>query len=465
MKKVAFHNLGCKVNSYEMDGMMQNFQNAGYEIVDFAQKADIYIVNTCTVTNIADRKSRQMLHRAKAQNEDAIVVATGCYAQTDTAGAMQDEAIDLIVGNNEKVNILKYVEEYLKRRGESEADEESVAKTMKTLDGLTMDDLTQNVEYENFTIEQTGEHTRAYIKIQDGCNQFCSYCAIPNARGRVRSRQVDDVIEEVELLAQNGYGEVVLTGIHLSSYGLDFDERNAAYNSFAGDEGTNEALLDVIEQIARVPGIERIRLGSLEPRLITERFLNRLSRVAKVCPHFHLSLQSGSDTVLERMNRHYTADDFASRVELIRDYYEHPAITTDIIVGFPQESEEEFETTRAYAEKIDLYETHVFKYSRRKGTVADRMQGQIADSVKNYRSGIMIKEALARKERFTEYYVDKIVAMLAEEVEEIDGKSYWVGYTPEYVKCAVAGDYSRGMIVRGIGEVQRDGILFIDVLE
>lgn len=449
MKKVAFHNLGCKVNSYEMDGIMQMFQRSGYKIVDFAQKADIYVVNTCTVTNIADRKSRQMLHKAKSENPNAIVVATGCYVQTDKEGAVKDEAIDLAVGNNEKAKLLEYVEELIRIR-ESNANEAEKScddrSSDKTLGGKTIDNLEKETEYENMNISHTAEHTRAYIKIQDGCNQFCSYCAIPLARGRVRSRRPEDIVREVHSLADNGYCEVVLTGIHLSSYGLD-----NSYNSFIKGESTNEALLSVIAAVADIEGIRRIRLGSLEPGLITDDFMSNLVKIDKVCPHFHLSLQSGSDTVLARMNRQYDSDEYAMRVNLIRKYYEHPAITTDIIVGFPGETEEEFDDTRRFAEKVDLYETHVFKYSRRKGTAADKMPGQHTDKVKSERSRILMGEAAVRTEKYMSYYIGKRVSVLAEDIEEIEGKKYMVGYTPQYVKCAIPCDVTPGTIYEGTG--------------
>lgn len=448
MKKVAFHNLGCKVNSYELDGIMQIFQNNGYEIVDFAQKADIYIVNTCTVTNIADRKSRQMLHKAKANNEEAIVVATGCYVQLDTDGAECDDAIDLIVGNNEKSKLFEYVEEYIKNRGDGS----------KTLGGKTTHDISKETDYENFCIYKTQEHTRAYVKIQDGCNQFCSYCAIPLARGRVRSRRISNIIEEVSTLAANGYKEVVLTGIHLSSYGLD-----ESYNAFASGDEANEALLNAIEAVANVDGIERIRLGSLEPRLITDDFLGRLTKVTKVCPHFHLSLQSGSDTVLKRMNRHYSSAEFADKVALLRKYYEHPAITTDIIAGFPGETDEEFEETKKFANDINLYEAHVFKYSRRKGTVADKLSGQLSDKIKSARSNLLISDSNSRKNDFILYYIGKEVEILLEETEMIDGTKYMVGYTPEYVKCAVETDENSNTIVKIVGDKIADGILISSV--
>ncbi|MBO4905084.1 MAG: tRNA (N(6)-L-threonylcarbamoyladenosine(37)-C(2))-methylthiotransferase MtaB [Lachnospiraceae bacterium] len=434
MKKVAFHNLGCKVNSYELDGISQMFQKRGYEIVEFAQKADIYIVNTCTVTNIADHKSRQMLNRAKAANPDAVVVAVGCYVQNDPDAAVANSSIDIAVGNDHKSQLVDIVEEYLENR----------EKTVdgKTLGGRTISDLTGDCKYEELSISRTSEHTRAFMKIQDGCNQFCSYCAIPLARGRARSRSRESIIEEAKRLADNGYKEVVITGIHLSSYGIEGN-----YNDFARKDSTNRELLSVIEDVASVDGIGRIRLGSLEPRLMTEEFVKTLASVDKVCPHFHLSLQSGSDSVLARMNRHYTTAEFTDRVNLIRSLYEHPAITTDIIVGFPTETEDEFEQTRRFLDEIDLYECHVFKYSRRRGTVADRMEGHLTDAVKTKRSAALIADSDRRKRDFASYYLGKEVNVLTEDTETAGGKEYTVGYTPEYVKAMLPVTQS-GQITR-----------------
>ncbi len=428
MKKVAFHNLGCKVNSYELDGILQMFQKRGYEIVDFAQKADIYIINTCTVTNIADRKSRQMIGRARAQNPDAVIVAAGCYVQTDPEKAVKDEDIDIAVGNNHKSEIVDIVERYIKTDPNEAAD----VYARKTLSGTTISDISKKCSYEDMEVGHTSGNTRAYIKIQDGCDQFCSYCAIPLARGRVRSRSPEDIAKEARRLSENGYKEVVITGIHISSYGLD-----GAYNTFASKDQTNTALLDAIQTVADTPGIERVRLSSLEPRLITDDFIGRLSDIGKVCPHFHLSLQSGCDSVLERMNRHYTTADYKERVELIRRYYEHPAITTDIIAGFPQETEEEFEKTRAFLDEVNLYECHVFKYSRRRGTRADAMDGQLTDAEKSARSTILIRESERRKYDFMEYYKGKRVNVLTEDTQTVKGRVMTVGFTPEYVKAAI----------------------------
>ena len=425
MKKVAFHNLGCKVNSYELDGISQMFQKRGYEIVDFAQKADIYVINTCTVTNIADQKSRQMISRAKTKNPEAIVVAAGCYVQNDPDAASKNDSIDIAVGNNHKSEIVDIVEEYIRIKEEGN-------DPGKMLGGRTVSDLSIPCEYENISISAPAGHTRAFMKIQDGCNQFCSYCAIPLVRGRVRSRSLDDITDEAKRLAGNGYKEIVLTGIHLSSYGLD-----DAYNTFASGQNTNRAMLSAVEAVTSVPGIERIRLGSLEPRLMTDEFVKELAQNYKVCPYFHLSLQSGADTVLARMRRHYTTAEYEERVCFIRSMFEHPAITTDVIVGFPGESEEEFEETRMFLDKVNLYECHVFKYSRRKGTEADRMKGQISNADKAARSEILISDSNRRKSDFARYYIGRTVEVLTEDTQVYDGIEYTVGYTPEYVKVSI----------------------------
>lgn len=448
MRNVAFHNLGCKVNSYEMDGIQQDFQKAGYNIVEFAQKSDIYIINTCSVTNIADRKSRQMIHRAKKQNPNAIVVALGCFVQENPEKAALDEAVDIVIGNNLKSQTFSIVENYLNKAGE---------------ESVYVEDLTKNPQYEDICIEKSAEHTRAFIKIQDGCNQFCSYCIIPYVRGRIRSREKESILNEITIMANAGYKEIVITGIHLSSYGLD----GVSYNEVAKDGYTNKELLDVIDEVSLIEGVERIRLGSLEPRLITDEFLRRLSANKKVCPHFHLSLQSGCDSVLKRMNRHYTTQEYAKRVALIRQYYSHPAVTTDVIVGFPQETEEEFEVTRQYLNEIDFYEVHVFKYSRRAGTVADKMTGQLTDAEKSKRSDILLGDDAKRRKKFMEFYVGEDVSILLEESETIDGKEYMVGHTPDYVKCAIAGECGMaGQIVSAKGAcIIGDGVLLCDHTE
>lgn len=421
MKTVALHNLGCKVNSYEIDVMQQMLQERGYQVVNFDEIADIYIVNTCTVTNIADRKSRQMLHRAKAKNPAAIVVAVGCYVQTGEESVKQDTCIDLAIGNNRKKDIASILEEYLAAREHSGMD--------KTLGGQTVIDVNHTDEYEEMTLKQTAEHTRAYIKIQDGCNQFCSYCVIPYARGRVRSRRPEDIEREIRGLAQNGYQEIVLTGIHISSYGIDFDGRKA-YDG-------NSRLIELVERIHEIEGIERIRLGSLEPRIITPETARRLAALPKVCPHFHLSLQSGCDETLKRMNRRYTAGEYYESVEVLRREFDHPAITTDVIVGFPGETEEEFEQCRSFLEKVQFYEMHIFKYSKRKGTIAAKMEQQVPDDKKAARSNILLAMEKKQSKEFRSRYIGKEAEVLFEETKEIKGKKYQTGHTRDYVKVAL----------------------------
>ena len=430
MKSVALHNLGCKVNAYEMDVMQQMLQEKGYQIVPFDKKADIYIVNTCTVTNIADRKSRQMLHRAKKLNPDAVVVAVGCYVQNGTEAVETDASIDLAIGNNRKKDLVQILEDYLENRQQ----------------GDTVIDIASTDEYEEMQLKETAEHTRAYIKIQDGCNQFCTYCAIPLARGRVRSRKPERVIEEVRGLAKAGYHEIVLTGIHLSSYGLDFlGIRSADYRD-ACEKGY---LLELIEALADIPGIERIRLGSLEPRIITKEFVTRLSACQKLCPHFHLSLQSGCDATLKRMNRHYDTAQFEEGVRLLREAFDRVAVTTDVIVGFPGETEEEFAQTVEFLDRIGFYEMHVFKYSKRAGTPAAAMKQQVPDQVKAKRSDILLQMDEAKSRAYRENYFGEEVEILLEEKKEIDGICYTVGHTKDYVLAAVEGSETTNRFVTG----------------
>jgi len=431
-RKAALHNLGCKVNSYELDVVAQSLEEKGYEIVPFHEEADIYIVNTCTVTNIADRKSRQMLHRAKAKNPNAVVVAVGCYVQTGKEDVVMDESIDLAIGNNRKKELVSILEEFL-------ADRED-----KTLGDTTIIDVNNTYEYEEMTLKKTTEHTRAYIKIQDGCNQFCSYCIIPYARGRVRSRHIEDIRQEIEGLVANGYQEIVLTGIHISSYGIDFEQEAWAQGrsvEVLKTEGRHDysgasKLIDLIERIHELEGLKRIRIGSLEPRIITEDFAKRLAALDKVCPHFHLSLQSGCDATLKRMNRHYTAEEYRQSVEILRKAFGRPAITTDVIVGFPQESEAEFAETRAFLEQIGFFEMHIFKYSKRKGTIAADMPGQVPDSVKTQRSNLLLELEAKQSKEFRAFHVGKEVEVLFEETKVIAGKSYQLGHTADYVKVA-----------------------------
>ena len=422
-KTVAFCTLGCKVNQYETDAMRGSFEAEGYEVKEFSQEASVYVINTCTVTNMADRKSRQMMHRAKKKNPDGIIVAVGCYVQAAKEQLEEDTLIDLVIGNNMKSQVVQIVEQYIQDNRHTEDRDAYVA------------DIAHSHEYETMHIETVSEHTRAYIKIQDGCNQFCSYCIIPYARGRVRSRKMEDFLQEVRNLTANGYKEIVLTGIHISSYGLDFEhtaDEQEDYGPFK-----NSALIDLIEALSGIEGLERIRLGSLEPRIITENFVRRLCKVPQICPHFHLSLQSGSATVLRRMNRRYTPEEYLEKCELLRQYYEHPAITTDVIVGFPGETSEEFAETCAFVKKVDFYEVHVFKYSKRNGTVAASMPDQIPESLKAERSSILMELAERQKKEFIQYYEGKEVSVLFEEPVEVDGVRYFEGLTPEYVKVWV----------------------------
>lgn len=423
MKKVALHNLGCKVNSYETEAMQQMLEENNYEIVPFREGADIYIINTCTVTNIADRKSRQMLHKAKKFNSQAVVVAVGCYVQAAKEELEADENIDLIIGNNKKKDLVKILKAY-----------EENSQCMDPADFVL--DMEREREYEELILEHASEHTRAYIKIQDGCNQFCSYCIIPYTRGRVRSRKIEDVTEEVKRLAGNGYKEVVLTGIHLSSYGID---------SKTGDD-----LLSLILSIHEIEGIERIRLGSLEPRIITREFAARLSALHKICPHFHLSLQSGCDDTLKRMNRRYTSGEYYEKCRLLREYFTSPAITTDVIVGFPGETEEEFEITKQFLEKVTFYETHIFKYSRRKDTKAAAMENQIEDKIKTERSSSLLEMNKRNSAKFRAEFIGRVSEVLLEESVVIEGQTYQVGYTKEYVKAAFQGlEHRMNQIVKG----------------
>lgn len=415
MKKVALHNLGCKVNAYETEAMQEMLEKEGYEIVPFKEGADIYIINTCTVTNIADRKSRQMLHRARKMNPDAIVVAAGCYVQAQENEHHElDSCIDIVIGNNKKQDLIQILNEY-----------ESKCKTEEVID------INHTNEYENLNLSRTGEHTRAYIKVQDGCNQFCSYCIIPFARGRVRSRSLEDVVQEVTTLSENGYKEVVLTGIHLSSYGVDFEEQEA---------GKKTDLLTLILAVHEIPGIERIRLGSLEPRIVTEEFAKTIAGLPKMCPHFHLSLQSGCDATLKRMNRRYTTDEYFEKCELLRKYFDHPALTTDVIVGFPGETEEEFEESKAFVDKVNFYETHIFKYSKREGTRAAVMENQVPEQIKAERSAQLIELGAKKQKAYEKEMVGKDVEILVEEPAQIDGKEVQVGHTKEYIKVALESD-------------------------
>ena len=428
--KVALHNLGCKVNAYEIEAMQQLLEEAGYEIVPFEPGADIYVINTCTVTNIADRKSRQMLHKAKKMNPEAIVVATGCYVQTGGEKLEKDEAIDLVLGNNQKINIVEALAEYAEN---------------KPGHGSHVIKINQTKEYEELSIDHTAEHVRAYIKVQDGCNQFCTYCIIPYARGRVRSRNIESVLKEVRALAEKGYKEVVLTGIHLSSYGVDFPEEK------------KETLLSLIRAVHEIEGIRRIRLGSLEPGIVTREFAEGIAALPKVCPHFHLSLQSGCDETLERMNRRYRSGEYRERCELLREVYGNPALTTDVIVGFPQESEEEFRKSYDFVDSIHFYETHIFKYSRRQGTKAAAMAGQLTEAEKAARSEKMIEMHHRHARDYEEAMLGKELEILIEEEYEKNGQTWYLGHSREYIKTAVKKADSYG--VNDIIKVKAEGFL------
>jgi len=410
MKRAALHNLGCKVNAYETEAMKELLEKNGYQIVPFEEIADVYIINTCSVTNVADKKSRQMLHRAKKKNPNAVVVAAGCYVQSAGKELLQDQAVDILIGNNEKAKLPKILEEW--GNGSS---------------FCCFHDLSREKNYENLTLTSTLEHTRAYVKIQDGCDQFCSYCIIPYTRGRVRSRRLPDILEEVQRLVQNGFQEVVLTGIHLDSYGVDLE---------------GEGLLTVLQAIDNIDGISRIRLGSLEPRIMSEEFVSGLAKIKKLCPHFHLSLQSGCDETLRRMNRKYNTSEFRECCDRLRENFDNPALTTDIIVGFPGETEEEFLKTVEFLKEIHFYETHVFKFSRRRGTRADRMDHQVTEHVKNTRSEILLNLTEKNSQSYREQLIGRTVEVLIEDFCEEEGKKYQAGYTREYVRVAIPGSQS-----------------------
>lgn len=423
MRKAAFHNLGCKVNSYETEAMQQLLEDAGYEIVPFREGADVYIINTCSVTNVADRKSRQMLHRAKKMNPSAAVVAVGCYVHAAGAELKKDEAVDLIVGNNQKKDLVQILDDYF-------ADHENSGEIL---------DIGHSQEYEELHIRRIADHTRAFIKVQDGCNQFCSYCIIPYTRGRVRSRRPEDIEHEVRGIAEAGYKEIVLTGIHLSSYGVDFKDEQ------------QENLLTLIKRLDQIPGIERLRLGSLEPRIVTREFAKELARLRTICPHFHLSLQSGCDATLKRMNRRYNAAEYQACCEILREEFDNPAITTDVIVGFPGETEEEFAETERFLKAIHFYEMHIFKYSRRAGTRAADMPDQVPEGTKSVRSDILLALEKQQSLEYRGRFLGTEEEILLEEPIEIDGTKYMMGHTRQYVKGAVP--YEEGLknkTVKGI---------------
>lgn len=436
-KRVAFLTLGCKVNSYETEGMRELFLKAGAVETEFEEEADIYIVNTCSVTNIADRKSRQMLHRAKKRGNGALVVAAGCYAQAAGERLGEEDGVDLVVGNNRKAEMVELVEAALRQRDAKHSH--------------ALLDIAKEQQFEELPIDTVTERTRAYIKIEDGCNQFCSYCIIPYVRGRVRSRGTEEVLAEIRRLAAEGYREVVLTGIHLSSYGLDRgngagagEETASGFDAAlaAGEaaEKTVLPLLALLKEVQKLPGIERIRLGSLEPRIMTEAFVAELARLSKLCPHFHLSLQSGCDATLRRMNRKYTTAEYREAVGRLRRHFERPAVTTDIIVGFPGETEEEFAETMRFAREIAFSKIHIFKYSRRAGTAADRMEAQIPEPVKAKRSAALSELEVELEEAYRRQFAGAVEPVLFEEEILADGKRYLTGHTTRYVKAALSAD-------------------------
>lgn len=424
MKKVAFHTLGCKVNMYETEAMQELMQKAGYSIVDFDDKADIYVVNTCSVTNMADRKSRQMLHKAKKDNPDAVIVAVGCYVQAAAKSIKQDEKIDIIIGNNMKNKIADIINDYYEYQDPNTVD----------ISGDFVLDISKIKEYEEFRVLKHKEHTRAFIKIQDGCNQFCSYCIIPYTRGRVRSRSIEEIEKEVRDLVNAGYKEVILTGIHISSYGLDFEDRIQ--------------LIELVEKVAAIEGVKRLRISSLEPRIITEEFVERLAKLDNFCPHFHLSLQSGSDNTLKAMSRRYDASEFKEGVRLIRKYFDMPALTTDIIAGFPGETEDDFTESLEYIRDIGFFELHVFPYSKREGTKAASMKETLSNKDKTRRVNLLLSMQEPIRRKFLEEKIGKEVEVLIESEFEHENKRYVLGHSKEYIKVALPYiEKARNMII------------------
>ena len=449
----AIHNLGCKVNTYETDAMICSLKEAGFEERAFDETADIYIINTCTVTNVADKKSRQMLHRARKMNEKAIVVAVGCYVDAalrnkEMSALLSDSSVDIFLPNKDKGRIVEKIREFMENRDKTAENSDKSEKSEPSPFGCKEEAFSMNVT-------EIVNHTRAFIKVQDGCNQFCSYCIIPYARGRIVSRPIEDCVREIRGLAEKGVREVVLTGIHLSSYGKDWLPEGGKGPVSDDDFKDRIYLLELIKAIHEIEGIERIRIGSLEPHIVTETFARELAGLKKFCPHFHLSLQSGSDTVLKRMNRHYTAEDYMRRCEILRKYFEHPAITTDVIVGFPGETEEEFKESLEFARKVRFYEMHVFKYSRRAGTLADRMEGQLTEALKSERSEELIKLSEEMSDEFRRYYLGRELEMLPEEIIEAEDrngvkKRYVTGYTKEYVRTVKEAEtFEKGAVIRG----------------
>lgn len=449
MRTIAFHNLGCKVNSYETDAMAQKCVEKGYKIVDFEQKADIYVVNTCSVTNIADRKSRQMLHKAKKQNPDSVVVAVGCFVQANPEEVAKDEAIDLIVGNNKKKDLFEIVEEYLNQKSVS-----------KDLEGTTVTDV-HHCDYEELKINKSEEHSRVFVKIQDGCDRYCTYCIIPYVRGNLRSRKPEDVVSEIKEIAANGYREVVITGIHLSSYGKDFLKDGKPSLDYSGNA---DYLINLLKDINEIEGIDRIRIGSFEPMILSEVFVSKLSKITKLCPHFHISLQSGCDSVLKRMNRHYDTKEFYEKTVLLREYFPGCALTTDVIAGFPGETKEEFEETYEYLKKIKFFETHIFPYSRRKGTIADKMAGQLTMNEKKERVTKLLELDAKLSREYRESKLGETDNIIVEEIKTINGANYYVGHTPEYVMVALKEDDSLKQLIGHTVKVKLEKMLTDEVV-
>ncbi|MBP8967725.1 MAG: tRNA (N(6)-L-threonylcarbamoyladenosine(37)-C(2))-methylthiotransferase MtaB [Lachnospiraceae bacterium] len=443
MKTIAFHNLGCKVNAYETEIMMQNAQDAGYEIVQFSQFSDIYVINTCTVTNIADRKSRQMLHKVRKLNPDAVVVAVGCYVQTGKDALLKDPLVDICIGNNHKGELVKILDDFF------------VNQRKKT---AIIDDLGIPSDYEKMTLDTVTDRVRTFVKIQDGCNQFCTYCAIPLARGRVRSRDKEEIVTEIKTLVEKGCKEIVLTGIHVGSYGIDMDENG----NQSGDYGGYSKLIDLVEEISGIEGLGRIRLSSVEPRIITDENAKRLAALPNLCPHFHLSLQSGCDATLKRMNRHYSTDDYYESVLALRKYFDDPAITTDVIAGFPGETDEEFDTTVAFVKKVAFSDMHIFKFSPRKNTKAAVMDGQLSEDIKNKRSDVLLDLALEGAGRYMKSHIGRTEEVLLEEEKTILGKKYMIGHTPDYIPVAVP---SEGQPPGDIVNVTLSGMLTDEIMK
>ena len=443
MKTIAFHNLGCKVNAYETEIMMQNAQEAGYEVVQFSQFSDIYVINTCTVTNIADRKSRQMLHKVRKLNPDAVVVAVGCYVQTGKDALLKDPLVDICIGNNHKGELVRILDDFF------------VNQRKKT---AIIDDLGIPSDYEKMTLDTVTDRVRTFVKIQDGCNQFCTYCAIPLARGRVRSRDKEDIISEIKTLVNKGCREVVLTGIHVGSYGIDMDKDGKQ----SGDYGGYSKLIDLVEEISKIEGLGRIRMSSVEPRIITDENARRLAALPNLCPHFHLSLQSGCDATLKRMNRHYSTDEYYESVLALRKYFDDPAITTDVIAGFPGETDEEFDTTVAFVKKVAFSDMHIFKFSPRKNTKAALMDGQLSEDIKNERSDVLLDLALEGAKRYMNDHIGRTEEVLLEEEKMILGKRYMIGHTPDYIHVAVP---SEGQTPGDIVSVTLSGMFTDDIMK